>query len=74
MIDTKTIINKIAKELNFSKLTVSKVLSETFREIEGGLSKDKNFMFKGYTKIVKSKNKKSRMTKTELLKLNTKDK
>jgi len=74
MIDTKTIINKIAKELNINKSTISKVLSETFRQIESGISKDKNFMFKGYTKIVKSKNKKSRITKTELLNLKTKEK
>jgi nucleoid DNA-binding protein len=74
MINTKTIINKIAKGLNINKLTISKVLSETFRQIESEISKDKNFMFKGYAKIVKSKNKKSRITKTELLNLKTKEK
>ena len=47
MINTKTIINKIAKGLNINKLTISKVLSETFRQIESEISKDKNFMFKG---------------------------
>ena len=39
MIKNKTIINKIAKELNIPKLRESKVLSKTFREIESGLSK-----------------------------------
>jgi|TARA_R100001082_G_C4216610_1_gene97365 hypothetical protein len=73
MIKNKTIINKIAKELNIPKLRVSKVLSKTFREIESGLSKD-NFMFKGYTKIVKSKGTQTRLNKTELLKLKTKEK
>ena len=54
MIDNKTIISKVAKDLGISKSLVRSVLSDTFREIEKNLSEDNNFMFKGYTKIVKS--------------------
>jgi nucleoid DNA-binding protein len=74
MIDNKTIIEKVAKDLNISKSLVRRVLTDTFREIEKNLSEDNNFMFKGYTKIVKSKNKKTRINKNELLTLTTKEK
>ena len=74
MIDNKTIINKVAKELNVSKLQASKVISKTFREIENALLEDNSFMFKGYTKIVKSKGTQERMKRTELLKIETKEK
>ena len=43
MIDNKTIIDRVAKELNISKLKASKVISKTFREIENALLEDNSF-------------------------------
>ena len=57
-----------------SKDFIKKVLNKTFEEIESNLEHDKNFMFKGYAKFVKSKQKKKPITKTELFNLKTKDK
>lgn len=57
-----------------SKSFVKKVLNKTFEEIEDNLKHDKSFMFKGYVKFVKSKQKKKPITKTELFNLKTKDK
>lgn len=65
---------KISKKLKISKDTIKKVLNKTFKEIENNLEQDKNFMFKGYAKFVKSKQKKKPITKTELFNLKMKDK
>ena len=67
-------IKKVSKKLKVPGTLVKKVLSKTFREIESCLDEDKNFMFKGYVKFVKSKNKKKPISKTELFNLKTKDK
>ena len=65
---------RLSKKLKISKELVKKVLNKTFDEIENNLKRDKNFMFKGYVKFVKSKQKKKPITKTELFNLKTKDK
>ena len=65
---------RLSKKLKISKELVRKVLNKTFDEIENNLKRDKNFMFKGYVKFVKSKQKKKPITKTELFNLKTKDK
>jgi len=65
---------KLSKKLKISKELVKKVLNKTFDEIENNLKRDKNFMFKGYAKFVKSKQKKKPITKNELFNLKTKDK
>ena len=65
---------RLSKKLKISKELVKKVLNKTFDEIENNLKRDKNFMFKGYVKFVKSKNKKKPISKTELFNLKTKDK
>ena len=67
-------IKKVSKKLKVPGTLVKKVLSKTFREIESCLDEDKNFMFKGYVKFVKSKNKKKPISKTELFNLKTKEK
>jgi nucleoid DNA-binding protein len=67
-------IKKVSKKLKVPRTLVKKVLSKTFKEIESCLNEDKNFMFKGYVKFVKSKNKKKPISKTELFNLKTKDK
>jgi nucleoid DNA-binding protein len=67
-------IKKVSKKLKVPGTLVKKVLSKTFKEIESCLNEDKNFMFKGYVKFVKSKNKKKPISKTELFNLKTKDK
>ena len=65
---------RVSKKLKMSKDFVKKVLNKTFDEIENNLENDKSFMFKGYAKFVKSKQKKKPITKTELFNLKTKDK
>ena len=65
---------KVSKKLKVPRTLVKKVLKKTFQEIESCLNEDKNFMFKGYVKFVKSKNKKKPISKTELFNLKTKDK
>ncbi len=65
-------IKKVSKKLKVPGTLVKKVLSKTFKEIESCLNEDKNFMFKGYVKFVKSKNKKKPISKTELLNIKTK--
>lgn len=65
---------KVSKKLKMSKELVKKVLNKTFEEIETNLNHNKSFMFKGYAKFVKSKQKKKPITKTELFNLKTKDK
>jgi nucleoid DNA-binding protein len=65
---------RVSKKLKMSKDFVKKVLNKTFEEIENNLEHDKSFMFKGYAKFVKSKQKKKPITKTELFNLKTKDK
>lgn len=65
---------KVSKKLKMSKELVKKVLNKTFEEIETNLKHNKSFMFKGYAKFVKSKQKKKPITKTELFNLKTKDK
>ena len=65
---------RLSKKLKISKELVKKVLNKTFDEIENNLKRDKNFMFKGYVKFVKSKQKKKPITKNELFNLKTKDK
>ena len=67
-------VKKVSKSLKVSKELVKKVLNKTFKQIETSLNEDKSFMFKGYAKFVKSKNKKNPMSKTELFNLKTKDK
>ena len=67
-------IKKVSKRLKISRELVKKVLNKTFQEIETNLNEDKSFMFKGYAKFVKSKNKKKPMSKTELFNLKTKEK
>ena len=67
-------IKKVSKKLKVPRALVKKVLKKTFQEIESCLNEDKNFMFKGYVKFVKSKNKKKSISKTELFNLKTKDK
>ena len=67
-------IKKVSKRLKINRGLVKKVLNKTFQEIETNLNEDKNFMFKGYAKFVKSKNKKKLISKTELFNLKTKDK
>ena len=67
-------VKKVSKKLKVSKGLVKKVLTKTFQEIESSLNKDKSFMFKGYAKFVKSKNKKKPISKTELFNLKTKEK
>ena len=67
-------IKKVSKKLKVPRTLVKKVLKKTFQEIESCLNEDKNFMFKGYVKFVKSKNKKKSISKTELFNLKTKDK
>tara|TARA_Y100001938_G_scaffold144345_1_gene218741 strand:- start:2810 stop:3034 length:225 start_codon:yes stop_codon:yes gene_type:complete len=67
-------IKKVSKKLKVPRTLVKKVLKKTFQEIESCLNEDKNFMFKGYVKFVKSKNKKKPISKTELFNLKTKDK
>tara|TARA_R100001015_G_C4581016_1_gene137527 strand:+ start:675 stop:905 length:231 start_codon:yes stop_codon:yes gene_type:complete len=74
MITFDKALKKVSKDLKISKELAKKVLNKTFREIEKNLDEDKNFMFKGYIKFVKSKQKKKPITKTELLNLKTKDK
>ena len=65
---------RLSKKLKMSKDFVKKVLNKTFEEIENNLEHDKSFMFKGYVKFVKSKQKKKPITKNELFNLKTKDK
>ena len=65
---------RVSKKLKINKETIKKVLNKTFEEIEKNLEDNKNFMFKGYVKIVKSNQKKKPITKTELFNLKTKDK
>jgi nucleoid DNA-binding protein len=67
-------VKKVSKSLKVSRELVKKVLNKTFKQIEINLNEDKNFMFKGYAKFVKSKNKKKPMSKTELFNLKTKEK
>jgi nucleoid DNA-binding protein len=67
-------VKKVSKSLKVSRELVKKVLNKTFKQIETALNEDKNFMFKGYAKFVKSKNKKKPMSKTELFNLKTKEK
>ena len=67
-------VKKVSKNLNIKKDIVKKVLNKTFKEIEEGLGNNKNFMFKGYTKIVKSNQKRKPINKTELFNLKTKEK
>lgn len=67
-------VKKVSKKLKVPRTLVKKVLKKTFQEIESCLNEDKNFMFKGYVKFVKSKNKKKPISKTELFNLKTKDK
>ena len=67
-------VKKVSKSLKLSKELVKKVLNKTFKQIEINLNEDKSFMFKGYAKFVKSKNKKKPMSKTELFNLKTKEK
>ena len=67
-------VKKVSKSLKLSKKLVKKVLNKTFKQIEINLNEDKSFMFKGYAKFVKSKNKKKPMSKTELFNLKTKEK
>ena len=63
---------RLSKKLKISKELVKKVLNKTFDEIENNLKRDKNFMFKGYVKFVKSKLKKKPITKNELFNLSRK--
>ena len=74
MIRFEESIKKVSKKLKVPRTLVKKVLKKTFEEIESCLNEDKNFMFKGYVKFVKSKNKKKPISKTELFNLKTKDK
>jgi len=67
-------VKKVSKSLKVSRELVKKVLNKTFKQIEINLNEDKSFMFKGYAKFVKSKNKKKPMSKTELFNLKTKEK
>ena len=67
-------VKRVSEKLKMSKDFVKKVLNKTFEEIENNLEHDKSFMFKGYAKFVKSKQKKKPITKTELFNLKTKDK
>ena len=67
-------VKRVSEKLKMSKDFVKKVLNKTFEEIESNLEHDKSFMFKGYAKFVKSKQKKKPITKTELFNLKTKDK
>tara|TARA_R100000329_G_scaffold2869_1_gene4313 strand:+ start:1435 stop:1659 length:225 start_codon:yes stop_codon:yes gene_type:complete len=67
-------VKKVSKKLKVSKALVKKVLNKTFEQIETNLNENKNFMFKGYAKFVKSNNKKKPISKTELFNLKTKDK
>ena len=74
MIRFDNTVKRVSIKLKISKDTIKKVLNKTFKEIENNLKEDKNFMFKGYAKFVKSKQKKKPITKTELFNLKTKDK
>ena len=74
MIRFDNTVKRVSKKLKISKDLVKKVLNKTFKEIENNLEQDKSFMFKGYAKFVKSKQKKKPITKTELFNLKTKDK
>ena len=65
---------RVSKKLKMNKDFVKKVLNKTFEEIQNNLEHNKSFMFKGYAKFVKSKQKKKSITKTELFNLKTKDK
>ena len=65
---------RLSKKLKISKELVKKVLNKTFDEIENNLKRDKNFMFKGYTKIVKSNQKRKPINKIEMFNLKTKEK
>ena len=65
---------RVSKKLKMSKDFVKKVLNKTFEEIQNNLEHNKSFMFKGYAKFVKSKQKKKPITKTGLFNLKTKDK
>ena len=74
MITFDKALKKVSKDLKINKELTKKVLNKTFREIESNLNEDKNFMFKGYVKLVKSKHKKKSISKTELFNLKTKEK
>jgi nucleoid DNA-binding protein len=65
---------RVSKKLKMSKDFIKRVLNKTFEEIETNLKHDNSFMFKGYAKFVKSKQKKKPITKTELFNLKTKEK
>ena len=65
---------KVSKNLNIKKDIVKKVLNKTFEEIEKNLNNNNNFMFKGYTKIVKSNQKRKPINKIEMFNLKTKEK
>ena len=74
MIRFNDTVKKVSKKLKINTETVKKILNKTFEEIDKNLQENKNFMFKGYAKIVKSNQKKKPITKTELFNLKTKDK
>ena len=74
MIRFNDTVKRVSKKLKINTETVKKILNKTFEEIDKNLQENKNFMFKGYAKIVKSNQKKKPITKTELFNLKTKDK
>ena len=74
MIRFNDTVKRVSKKLKINTETVKKILNKTFEEIDKNLQENKNFMFKGYAKIVKSNQKKKPITKTELFNLKTKNK
>ena len=74
MISYEQALTKLSKRLGISKTFLRKVMNETFGELENVIKNENNFMFKGYVKVVQSKNNKKPISKTELFNLKTKDK
>jgi len=61
----ENIIDKISKELPYSKKLIRKVVNKTFSEIKNKLEQDEKIMLRGFMKFVNASEKK---TKTYSLK------
>lgn len=71
----ENIINKISKELPYSKKLIRKVVNKTFLEIKNKLEKDEKIMLRGFMKFVNASKKKTKTYSLEdYQKLKTKNK
>ena len=61
---SKTIIDKISKELPFDKGIIREVVNKTFKEVKERMNKKEKVMLRGFMKFVCAEEKKTQTNKT----------